>query len=318
MVDGLFHDVRAGAHGDDHLVRIGRADVIEQVVLASGQLAHFVHVMLHDGRDRLVVLVGSFTVLEVNVRVLRAAAQVRMFGVERTGTEGRNRIAVEQLIHILIIDRFDLLDFMGGAEAVEEVHERHAALDGGKVRYKREVHDFLHGGGSEHGKASLAAAHYVAVIAEDGQRVIGERTGGHMEHAGQQFAGDLVHIRDHQQQALGSGEGGRERAGGERAVHSARSARFRLHFRNADLLAEQVQPAVGSPVVCNLRHGGRRGDGVYRSHIGKRICYMRGSGIAIDCHGLCHFQNILLCHIELLYYICSLLFHAHNKGNARP
>ena len=242
-----------------------------------------------------------------------------MLRVQSAGTEGRHRVAVKQLIHILIVDRFDLLDLVGGAEAVEEMHEGNAALDGGKVRHKRKIHDFLHGSGSKHGKAGLAAAHHVAVIAEDGERMVSKRTGGNVEHAGQQLAGDLVHVRDHQQ-ALGSGEGRGQRARGKGAVHGARSARLGLHLSDADLLAEQVLPAVGRPVICNLRHRGRRGDGIYRCYIGERICDMRGSGIAIDCHGLCHLGNILLCHIGLLYYIlCSLKSKPqHIKGNRRP
>ena len=321
VVDGLFHNIRAGAHGYDDLVRIGRADVVEQVVLASGDLADFVHVMLNDGRDRFIIFVAGFAVLEVDVRVLRAAAQVRMLRVQGAGTEGRNRIAVKQLIHVLIIDRFDLLNLVGGTEAVKEMHEGNAALDGGKVRHKRKVHNFLHGSGSKHGKAGLAAAHHVAVIAEDGERMVCKRTRGNMEHAGQELAGDLVHVRDHQQKALGSGEGGRQSARGKRAVHGARSTGFGLHLSDAYLLAEQVQPAVGRPVVCNLRHRGRRGDGIYRGHVGKRICDVRSSGIAIDCHGLCHLGNILLCHIGLLYYILLLpsgYAPLNIKGKRRP
>ena len=53
--------------------------------------------------------------------------QVRMLRVQGAGTEGRNRIAVKQLVHVLIIDRFDLLNLVGGTEAVKEMHEGNAA-----------------------------------------------------------------------------------------------------------------------------------------------------------------------------------------------
>ena len=45
-----------------------------------------------------------------------------------------------------------------------------------------------------------------------------------------QLAGDLVHVGDHQQQALRRGEGGGERAGLQRAVEGAGGAAFALHL----------------------------------------------------------------------------------------
>ncbi len=110
---------------------------------------------------------------------------------------------------------------MRGAEAVEEVDERDAALDGGQVRHGGQIHDLLRVGLGEHGEAGLAAGHNVGMVAENVQRVGGNRTRGNMEYARQQLASDLVHVRDHQEQALRSGVGGGQRAGCERAVHGA-------------------------------------------------------------------------------------------------
>ena len=126
------------------------------------------------------------------------------------------------------------------------------------------------------------------MIAEDGQGVIGQSPGGNVEHAGQQLAGDLIHVGDHQQQALGSGKGGGQRAALKGAVYRAGGAGFRLHFRDLYLLAEQVQPTVCSPVVCNLRHGGGRGDGIDRRYVGKCIRNVRSCGVTIDGQGFCH------------------------------
>ena len=200
-------------------------------------------------------------------------------------------IAVEELIHIFIVDELDLLNLMGGTETVKEVEERNGAFDCGKMRNKRKVHDFLHGRGSQHGKTGLAAAHDVAVIAKDRQGMRRERTGADMEHAGQELAGDLIHIRDHQQQALRRREGRRKRAGFQRAVDCARSTAFRLHLRDTDFLSEQIFAAVCRPIVSDLRH--RRG-GIDRRYIGKCICNMRCSGVAIDGHGFCHCFSFLL------------------------
>ena len=125
---------------------------------------------------------------------------------------------------------FDLGDFVGGAEAVEEVEEGHARFEGGGLGDERHVHDFLDGVGGEHGEAGGARGHDVAVVAEDGERVRGERAGGDVEDRGGEFAGDLVHVRDHQQQALRCREGGGERPRLQGAVQRAGGAAFALHL----------------------------------------------------------------------------------------
>ena len=66
----------------------------------------------------------------------------------------------------------------------------------------------LYGSGGKHCEAGLAAAHNIAVVAKDGKGMVREGTGGYVEYSGKLLAGDLVHVGDHQQQALGSGEGG--------------------------------------------------------------------------------------------------------------
>ena len=102
-----------------------------------------------------------------------------------------------------------------------------------------------------------------------------------MEHAGQQLAGDLVQVGDHQQQALSSGEGGGEGASGQRAVYSAGSTGLRLHLHYLNLGAEDVLLAGSGPDVHRVSHGAGRSDGVDGGHFGKRIGYVRRSGIAI-------------------------------------
>ena len=135
------------------------------------------------------------------------------------------------------------------------MNERNSALDSGKVRYAAQVHDFLHGAGAEEGETGLAAGHDVGVVAEDGERVGRNGTRGHMEDAGEQFARDLIHVREHQQEALGCGIGGGESAGLQRAVDCACGAAFGLHFDDLDGLAEQVLLSVRGHVVNGFRHG---------------------------------------------------------------
>ena len=79
---------------------------------------------------------------------------------------------------------------------------------------------------------------------------------------GQQLAGDLVHVGDHQQQALGCGVGGGQSARRQRAVDSAGGTGLRLHFDDLDGGAEDVFLALGRPLVHIVGHGAGRGGGV--------------------------------------------------------
>ena len=173
---------------------------------------------------------------------------------------------------------------MAGAEAVEEVQEGHLGLQGSQMGHQGHIHGFLDRVGGQHGEAGLTAGHHVGMVAEDGQGMIGQGTGRHVEHTGQQLAGDLVHIGDHQQQALGSREGGGQRARRQRAVYGARGARLGLHLRYADLLAKQVFAPVGAPLIHKLRH--RRGgcNRIDSGHIAKCVRDMAGGGIAVNGH----------------------------------
>ncbi len=106
--------------------------------------------------------------------------------------------------------------------------------------HRRQVHDLLDIALAQHGEAGLAAGHDVGVVTEDVQRLSGHGTGGHVEHGGQLLGRDLVHIGDHQQQALGSGIRGGQGAGAQRTVDSAGGAGLGLHFHHLDLGAEDV------------------------------------------------------------------------------
>ena len=126
------------------------------------------------------------------------------------------------------------------------------------------------------------------MIAEDVQSMGGQGPSGHVDDAGQQLASHLVHIGDHQQQALRSGVGGGEGTSRQRAVHSAGSASLGLHLSNPDLSAEQVLAARSGILVGFIRHHGRRRDGVDSSNVGERIRNVGSGAVAI--HGF-HFSS---------------------------
>ena len=152
------------------------------------------------------------------------------------------------------------------------------------MRDEGEVHDFLHRAGGDHGKARLAARHDVGMVAEDVQRVCGERARRNVHDHGQKFARDLVHIGDHEKEPLRSGVSGRQRACGERAVHGACSAALGLHLCDAELLSPHVHSALGGPLIRGLRHGRGRRDGVDGRYFREGVSDVGGGGIAVDCH----------------------------------
>ncbi len=88
VLDGFLGGFRARAHEDDDALGIRRADVIEQLVLAAGELRELVHRVLHDGRAGQVERVHGLARLEVDVGVLRGAAEDGLVGRERARAVG--------------------------------------------------------------------------------------------------------------------------------------------------------------------------------------------------------------------------------------
>ena len=113
-----------------------------------------------------------------------------------------------------------------------------------------------------------------------------------MDDAGQQLAGDLVHIRNHQQQALRGGVRRRQSAGGKRAVHGTGSAGLRLHFDHLHRLPEYILSAVRRPLIRDLGHHRRRRDRIDAGYLRKRIGNMRCGRVAVHRYLFsCHYHD---------------------------
>ena len=294
VVDGFLDDFTGGTHADDHAVGFGMAHIVEQAMLAAGDGGHFLHVFQHDAGHGVIVQVAGFAVLEEDVGVLGGAADMGMFRVHGIGAELFDLVPGHQLADVFVVDGLDLLHFVGGTETVEEVAEGHAGVKGGQMGDQGQVHAFLHRGGAEEGKTGLAAGHDVLVVTEDGQRVGSQGTGRNMEDAGKQFTGDLVHVGDHEQQALGSGVGAGQGAGGQHAVHGTGGTGFGLHFNNFKLLAEHVLLALAGPDVGVLAHRRGRGDRVDRRHLAERVGNVRRRVIPVDgLHFFSHDSSVI-------------------------
>ncbi len=288
-LDGLGN----GTDGDDNVLGIGGTVVGEGSVVTTGYLANLLHVVGHDVGQGIVVFVLYFASLEIDVAILSGAAGYAVLGVEGAVAESLQCLLVNEGTQVFHIHLFHLLYLVRGAEAVEEVHERHAALDGSKVSHRSEVHYLLHRGGGQHGEAGLARSHHVGMVAEDGESLGSQRTSRYVEHAGQQLAGNLIHVGNHQQETLRGGVGGGESTGLQRAVHGTGSTGLRFHLDYLNGFAEQVFAATRSPFIDVLGHRRRRRDGVDGGDLTKHVCYGSSSTVAVACHKLfffCHFK----------------------------
>ena len=229
--------------------------------------------------------------LEEDVAVLVGTAHHRALGVQSAFAERFHCVEIEHLRQVFVIPDINFLDLVGSTESVEEVDERNPAFDRRQMCDRAQIHDLLRIGLSQHRKTGLTAGINVRMVAEDVQCMGRNRSRRNVEHAGQQLAGDLVHIRDHQQQALGSGVGGGQRASGQRAVDGARSTRLGLHLDDLYLGAEDVLLALCRPLVDIVRHRAGRCNRVDTRYFGKRIADMRCRSITVhgflfpyDCH----------------------------------
>ena len=293
IADRFFDRFAAGTHRDDDLVRIGGADIVEEVERTAGDCGDLVHVLLHDGREFFIGLVGGLAALEVDVGVLGGHLGVGSFRTQRAVAEALDVLHVDQFLHIRIVEQLDLLEFMRSAETVEEREERDFAFEGREVGDQCEVVGFLNGRGRGHRETGGTAAHHVGMVAEDRQRLGGQGAGRNVEDGREHFTGDLVHVRDHQQQTLRSGVGGGQRTRGKRTVHGTRGAGFGLHFHDFELLTEHVLQTLAGPGVGVLAHRRGRGDRVDRRDFAECVRNVRRSVVPVDGqHFLCHDSSI--------------------------
>ena len=293
IIHGFAGRLTDRAHGDDDALGILCTMIVEEMVLASRDLREICHGFLDKLRQRFIVLVGGFLRLEVDIRILRRTADDRMIRVQCACTELLDRIPVEEFRKIVKVDDFDLLNLMRRAETVEEVDERHAALDGDEMRDSGEIHDLLHARLTQHRTARLTRCHDIALIAENIEGGSRQSTGAHMEDTGKELAGNLVEVRDHQQEALRSRVRRRQGACLQRTVHSARCACLGLHLDDAHLLTEDVLRSLRRQSVDMLRHRRGRRDRVDGRNIGECVGNISRSRVAV--HGLHFFAHVLNC-----------------------
>ena len=112
IIYSFFDDVTDGTHGNNDTIGIRSAVIIKQVIFTTGQLFEFGHIPFNDFRQRVIVTVGNFAFLEIDVRILRCTADYRMIGVQRPTTESGKSILVNQFGEVIIFESFNFLHFM--------------------------------------------------------------------------------------------------------------------------------------------------------------------------------------------------------------
>jgi len=283
IVDNFLDNVVDGAHSNDDAVSVGRTVVVKQLIVGAQLLVDLSHVLLHNCGQSGVVLIAGLAVLEEDIIVLVRAAHCGALGVQRVLAECVHSIHIGHFLQILVVPDSDLLDLVRGTEAIEEVDEGNTAFQSCQVCNSTQVHNFLNVGLTQHSKTGLTASVNVGMVTEDVQRLGSYGTGRDMEHAGQQLAGDLIHIGDHQQQTLRSGISGGQGTGGQRAVNSTCGTCLGLHLNDLDGIAEDVLTACSGPLVNLVGHGAGGGNGVDASYFCKGIADVGSSGIAVHC-----------------------------------
>ena len=269
------------AHQDDDALGLRMADVVEQVVRPPDPSGEVVHGLLDDPGAAVVEGVAGLARLEEDVRVLRGAAQD---GAVRR--QGALPVLPDQLVgehgaQVVVAQQLDLGDLVRGAEPVEEVQQRDARAQRRRLADEGHVVRLLDRARGEEREAGLAAGHHVRVVPEDRERVRGHGAGGDVHAVARELAGDLVHVGDHQQQALRRRERRGQRTGLQRPVHGPRRAPLRLHLDDVRDGAPDVAALQGRPLVGPFPHVRGRGDGIDGDDLVGTVGDRRGRLVAV-------------------------------------
>ena len=252
--DGLLDRLAAGAHHDQHTIGLGVPEVVDDVVAAADAIGELRHRSFDGPRHARVERIDGLARLEVDVRVLRGAADERAFRRERPVAMRVHELVWHECAQVVVGEQLDRVQLVRGSEPIEEMHERHARPKRRRLRDQREVVGLLHRSRREQCEAGLAGGHHIGVVAEDREALCGERPGCDVQHGGRQLAGDLVHVRDHQQQPLRRGERRRERSALQCAVQRAGGTTLALHLDDARHGSPDVRSPLARPLVGQLGH----------------------------------------------------------------
>lgn len=87
VVNCFFYYLAAGTHSYDNVSSIRSTMVVEQLIVTAGNFVDFSHVVFYYVRNFKVEWVGSFAMLEVNIRVFSSTASYRRIRIQSAFAE---------------------------------------------------------------------------------------------------------------------------------------------------------------------------------------------------------------------------------------
>ena len=206
--------------------------VFKQSILPTRELREAVHGALDDFGTCGIERIHRLASLEKNIGVLCRPAQNRMVRGQRAGAMLEDIPLVDHRAKNIFAEELDFRDLVRGPKAVEEMKERDSRFERRGVSDHGEIVRLLHRSRREHGPAGCSRGHHVAVVPENRERLRCDRSRRDMENARRQFSGDLVHVRNHQEQTLRCRKCRAEGAGLQCAMDGSRRAAFTLHLND--------------------------------------------------------------------------------------
>ena len=240
VVDDFFDRVAKRPHAHNYACRISGAVVIEKTVIGVQFCIDARHATLDRGREVVVYGIYGFSVLEINVRILVGSPHVRMLRIERGGAKTLKRLEIVHVFEICVVPDCDFLHFVRGPKSIKEIDERYLPLKRGHVRNRSEIHDFLRIGLGEHSKTRLPTGHDIGMIAKNTKSVRSDGTRSYVKDARELLGRNLIHVGNHEQQALRSGIRCSQGARAKSTVNGAGSACFRLHLDDTYTRAKHI------------------------------------------------------------------------------
>ena len=214
IVDDFFGHVADRAHGDDDAVSVRCAVVVEQLIVGAQLFIDLVHVLFNNSGQSIIKLVAGFAVLEENIAVFVAAAHGGVLRIERAAC---GRPATASMSHMSFRSSKSQTAIFCSSWLVRKPSKK---LRKGTLPLterpgeRQELRSMTSCTLPSHSMAKPVwrQAHDVGVVAEDVEGVGRNSTRRNVEDGGQLLSGNLVHVGNHEQQALRGGIGGRHGA----------------------------------------------------------------------------------------------------------
>ena len=143
VIDDFMHGFRRRSHHHDHMLGIRSAFIVEQVILSPRDLGKSVHRFLYDCRCLEIIRIDGLATLEEDIRVLRRSPNRGSIGREPPSSVRQHPFVIDHGAHVVMRQLFDLVNLMGGAETIKEMHEGHARFQRCGLSDECIVHHFL-------------------------------------------------------------------------------------------------------------------------------------------------------------------------------